>query len=83
MYALFTRKMFVCGFKFEDTYGQVGAGFIHVHHTRPLAEIRKGYKLNPIKDLKPVCPNCNAMLHQKRPAFTIKELKAIIEMPRG
>jgi 5-methylcytosine-specific restriction enzyme A len=69
----------VCGFKFEGTYGKMGTGFIHVHHIKPLAEIRKGYKLNPIKDLRPVCPNCHAMIHQRKPAYSIEELRAIIE----
>jgi len=58
---------FVCGFNFENVYGQVGSGFIHVHHLKSLAEIGKGYKLNPVKDLRPVCPNCHAMLHQRKP----------------
>jgi 5-methylcytosine-specific restriction protein A len=69
----------VCSFNFEKTYGEIGEGFIHVHHLKPLAEIGKGYKLNPIKDLRPVCPNCHAMLHQKKPAYSIEELKTIIK----
>lgn len=66
----------ICGFNFEKFYGEVGAGFIHVHHLRPLSEIRQDYRLNPIKDLRPVCPNCHAMLHQRKPAYSIDELKA-------
>lgn len=69
----------VCGFNFEKTYGKIGEGFIHVHHLKPLAEALKGYKLNPIKDLRPVCPNCHAMLHQRKPAYSIEELKTIIK----
>lgn len=68
----------VCGFNFDKAYGEIGEGFIHVHHLKPLAEVGKGYKLNPIKDLRPVCPNCHVMLHQKKPAHSIEELKAII-----
>ena len=69
----------VCGFNFEKTYGEINEDFIHVHHLKPLAEIREGYKLSPIKDLRPVCPNCHAMLHQRKPAYSIEELKAIIK----
>ena len=69
----------VCGFNFEETYGKMGAGFIHVHHLKPLAEIHKRYKLSPIKDLRPVCPNCHAMLHQRKPAYRIAELKGILK----
>ena len=33
------------------------------------------YNLNPISDLVPVCPNCHAMIHQRKPPFTINEIK--------
>jgi 5-methylcytosine-specific restriction protein A len=70
----------VCGFDFGKKFGEIGAGFIHVHHLKPLSEIRKGYKLNPIEDLRPVCPNCHAMIHQRKPEpYTIEELKAILK----
>lgn len=68
----------VCGFNFEETYGEIGVGFIHVHHLTPLSEIGKDYELNPMTDLRPVCPNCHAMIHQRNPAYTIEELKAIL-----
>ena len=28
-----------CGLNFGSAYGEVGEGFIHVHHLKPLAEI--------------------------------------------
>jgi predicted HNH restriction endonuclease len=65
----------VCGFNFEKMYGNIGFGFIHVHHLTKLSEIGQGYEVNPVKDLRPVCPNCHAMLHQKNPPHTIDELK--------
>ncbi|MFS0671050.1 HNH endonuclease [Peribacillus frigoritolerans] len=55
----------VCGLNFEDTYGEVGKDFIHVHHIVPLHEIQQDYIVDPIQDLIPVCPNCHAMLHRK------------------
>ena len=64
-----------CGFDFATTYGELGRGFIHVHHTRPLSEIRAGNVPNPKRDLIPVCPNCHAMLHQTSPPLTIAELQ--------
>ena len=54
-----------CGFDFEKLYGDIGKGFIHVHHLTQLSDIGQGYEVDPIKDLRPVCPNCHAMLHQK------------------
>ncbi|EPG0327009.1 HNH endonuclease [Vibrio alginolyticus] len=55
----------VCDFNFETIYGERGKGFIHVHHLRSLAEIGQEYKIDPVNDLRPVCPNCHAMLHRK------------------
>lgn len=68
----------VCDFDFEKMYGILGSGFIHVHHLIPLSEVGKTYQIDPINDLRPVCPNCHAMLHKKNPPLTIKELKEII-----
>ncbi len=67
----------VCSFNFEDHFGEIGQDFIHVHHLKQLAEIGQEYHLNPIFDLRPVCPNCHAMLHRKTPPFSIEELKEL------
>lgn len=71
----------VCGLDFESMYGEIGRGFIHVHHNKPLASLGREYIVDPINDLVPVCPNCHAMLHQKSPPFTIDELKKILRPP--
>lgn len=65
----------VCGVNFQARYGKLGAGFIHVHHLKPLAEIGTKYQLDPVRDLRPVCPNCHAMLHRKSPALGIEDVK--------
>jgi len=65
----------VCGMNFEDKYGDVGKGFMHVHHLVPLARIGREYQLDPIRDLRPVCPNCHAMLHTNDPPLSIEQLK--------
>jgi len=64
----------ICNFNFEEIYGEIGKNSIHVHHIIPLSEIAQNYKVDPIKDLLPVCPNCHLILHKKN-APTIKELK--------
>jgi 5-methylcytosine-specific restriction protein A len=69
----------VCEFDFEERYGELGSGFIHVHHLKPLGEIGEQYALDEIEDLRPVCPNCHAMLHRRKPALSIEELKAILK----
>ena len=65
----------VCTFDFEKFYGSIGKNYIHVHHVVPLAEIKKEYELDPIKDLVPICPNCHGIIHRTRPALTVKQLK--------
>ena len=67
-------KCFVCGFDFNKIYGEIGQGFIHVHHERSLAEIKKEYEVDPIKDLKPLCPNCHGIIHRTHPAISIQDL---------
>jgi hypothetical protein len=53
----------VCGFDFERAYGETASGFIHVHHLRSLADIGEEYVVDPVSDLRPVCPNCHAVIH--------------------
>lgn len=72
-------KCTVCATDFFKKYGEVGQGFIHVHHLVELSSIKEEYRVNPVTDLRPVCPNCHAMLHRKKPAYNIKELIDIIE----
>ena len=68
---------------FEETYGEIGKGFIHVHHKKPLATTRKDYVIDPVKDLVPVCPNCHAMLHTSDPPLSVDELKSLIMRKNG
>ncbi|MEQ1486365.1 HNH endonuclease [Methyloglobulus sp.] len=75
--ALYHAICSVCEFDFEKKYGEIGSGFIHVHHLTPLEDIGEKYEVDPIKDLRPVCPNCHAMLHKKQPPYSIEELKSI------
>ncbi|PYV94956.1 MAG: restriction endonuclease [Acidobacteria bacterium] len=65
----------VCGFDFAARFGELGVGFIHVHHTKPLSEIGRDYAVDPTRDLIPVCPNCHAMLHQRTPPLSVAQLR--------
>ena len=67
-----------CDVHLEKIYGDIAKEFIHVHHIKPISEIKKEYKIDPIKDLRPVCPNCHAILHLKKPALSISELREIL-----
>ena len=72
-------RCLVCGCDFKTTYGEIGKGFIHVHHVVPISSIGKEYELDVDKDLVPVCPNCHYMLHRKDPPYTIEELKSMLQ----
>lgn len=63
----------ICGFNFEE-YGSLGGGYIHVHHLVPISTYDDEHPIDPVKDLRPVCPNCHAMLHRKSPPYTIEEI---------
>jgi predicted HNH restriction endonuclease len=68
----------VCEFDFEKRYGKIGVNFIHVHHLTKLATIKKAHEVDPVRDLRPVCPNCHAMLHRQEPPLTIDNLKSMM-----
>jgi hypothetical protein len=68
----------VCGCSMKDLYGKVADGLIHVHHLRELSSIKQAYELDPIEHLRPVCPNCHAVLHTQIPMLSIDELRAIL-----
>lgn len=65
----------VCDLLFEERYGELGKDFIHVHHLKPLALTDDRYELDPVEDLRPVCPNCHAMLHRKERVLSIEQLR--------
>lgn len=69
----------ICSFNFEDVYGELGKNYIHVHHVKPLSELSGEYELDPINDLRPVCPNCHSMLHRGKPALSIEHVKNLIK----
>lgn len=70
---------FICGFNFKKIYGEHGACFIHVHHLNQLAKRKKQRKVNPKLHLRPVCPNCHAMIHRGSTMLKIEDLKMVIQ----
>ena len=72
----------VCEMSFGSVYGKVAEGFIHVHHLHPLAEVKEAHHVDPVKDLRPVCPNCHAVLHLRNPVYSIEELRELMRKQR-
>ena len=73
----FGCKCYVCGFEFKRVYGELGGDYIHVHHKTDISTRDGEHVVDPIRDLVPLCPNCHAMIHQKRPSMTVEELASI------
>ncbi len=69
----------VCSLSFAEQYGPVADGIIHVHHIRPVASIGSEYEVNPIEDLRPVCPNCHVVIHRREPPFSIEEVQQLLK----
>lgn len=67
-----------CGLDMGSRYGDVAEGFIHVHHLNPLAARAAEYEVDPVNDLRPLCPNCHGVTHLKEPPFTIDEVRRML-----
>ena len=74
----FGARCIICSFDFESVYEPSGKDFIHVHHLRQISEIKEGYQIDPIADLRPVCPNCHAVIHKRPSPYTINEMKNMV-----
>lgn len=77
--ALFGTVCGVCGFDFEERYGEIGAEFIEVHHITPVSQMGGEYSVSPVTDLIPLCSNCHSMAHTKLPPWTPSELQSKIK----
>lgn len=67
----------VCPFDFEKRYGELGADFIEVHHTRPVHTLTPGSKTK-LEDLATLCSNCHRMAHRQREPLTLAAIKAAL-----
>jgi hypothetical protein len=76
--AYWGTRCVVCELDFGNRYGPLGRGFIHVHHVTELSSVGPDYRVDPANELRPVCPNCHAMLHRRRPALSIEELVQLL-----
>ena len=76
--AHYGARCFACDFSFGETYGDFADNYIHVHHIVPLATIKKGYVVDPVTDLRPLCPNCHAAIHLREPLLSPEELRATV-----
>ncbi|MER7492619.1 HNH endonuclease [Streptomyces pharetrae] len=67
----------VCAFDFARTYGDLGEGYIEVHHVTPLHV--SGAKETKLDDLACLCANCHRMCHRSRPGESWRTPSALRE----
>ena len=79
--SLQSLNCWVCGFNFQEAYGEIGRNFIEAHHKKPLSSTRSKRETS-IKDFIPVCSNCHKMIHRKSPMIRWEELKDIVSKRR-
>ena len=73
-----------CGFNFKTVYGEYGEGYIQIHHINPVSEFDQPRKVDPARELVPLCANCHAVVHRrKHKTLSIDFLKEIISREDG
>jgi 5-methylcytosine-specific restriction protein A len=68
-----TFECIVCMANLQKIYGEIGKGYIQVHHLYPVSTGERA--TDPVQDLIPVCPNCHAMLHREDPPIAPEILR--------
>jgi predicted HNH restriction endonuclease len=72
-----------CTFDFEAVYGELGRGFIEIHHAKPVFayegdDVEKVIH-EALANVIPLCSNCHRMVHRRRDhVMPVDELAGII-----
>jgi hypothetical protein len=80
--AHYGNACYACGFSFGETYGETADGYIHVHHLKAISKRGGEHAVDPVKDLRPICPNCHAVVHLQTPPLSILQLKRMLKAAR-
>lgn len=67
-----------CELSMGDKYGKFASNLIEVHHVVPASVMGPNYRVNPLIDLIPVCPNCHRVLHLSDPPMPPEKLRSIL-----
>jgi len=73
----------VCGFDFYSVYGEIGKGFIEIHHKKPLFQYEDEdtnlFLNEAIIRVAPLCSNCHRIIHRNRNSvLEVEDLIAIL-----
>lgn len=70
----------VCGFNFEEVYGDIGRDYIEVHHVKPLSSLDEEVEIDSQNDLVCLCSNCHRMIHRRCDSIlSVSELKMLVK----
>jgi len=76
-------RCIACRLDFGERYGSTGAGYIEIHHLKPLSERKDAAAGKPVMtsldDVVPLCANCHRVIHRTQQAISIAELRACLE----
>lgn len=67
-----------CGFDFEAVYGELGEGYVEIHHLTPVHSMGEARVVNPLEELLPLCANCHRMVHRSAPPISPEALRGTI-----
>lgn len=67
----------ICGFDFQEKYGEIGEDYIEGHHIIAVSNMKPNHVTKP-EEIAMVCANCHRVLHRKRPWLPIERLKELI-----
>ncbi len=76
--AAYGFSCFVCGANLKSRYAGVPVEVIHVHHEEPLSGSSGEREFDPVATMKPICPNCRAVIHTRNPPYTVQEVRRML-----
>lgn len=75
-------RCFGCERTLSELYGPLGEGYIEIHHLDPLGEridsVAPEAKMTTVDDVAPLCPSCHRMIHRRRPALSLDDLRVAL-----
>lgn len=76
-----------CEFDFYKKYGEIGRGYIEIHHQKPIYQYGEmdftRVVVDALKDLIPLCANCHRIVHRRRDnPLSIEELTGLLNEKR-
>ncbi len=58
-------KCEACNFDYEETYGELGRGYIEAHHLTPISQLKNQVvQMDPQRDFAVLCASCHRMIHR-------------------